>query len=354
MKDFQRKIKDVKFKEKLSNLIQNGEIKKLFDDAIAVLSCKNNSLLVGHIPPIIIKQFVKKHQELFLFFLYWLHLNKVVRDEKTLLKMVSKLLLLAWFGVDSKNITHLWKEKIRKENFWNESLNELISWDGNDGKYGIHFLITPELLRKYYKQDEVVEMFIENKEHKWELLQEGVGAEITKFLNNKKSQEFDSSKANKCFQQFIKSIRTNKQLILFAQREYINSTFQDFNQLDDIEDTNAPWDWDHIYPDSWVYSMKNCEPVIRDWNGSTGNFRAISLDQNRRENNTVSPKDRLEDSEIRNYSFIIESDWEYWQKIEGRIMDKEKAKVHFRAITTRMINVYEKFWNDFNIEELLV
>ena len=41
-------------------------------------------------------------------------------------------------------------------------------------------------------------------------------------------------------------IQHNKQLILFAQRDYINATFGEYNQMDDVN-TNVPWDWDHIY-----------------------------------------------------------------------------------------------------------
>ncbi|MEL1196630.1 hypothetical protein AADX85_16350, partial [Staphylococcus epidermidis] len=75
-------------------------------------------------------------------------------------------------------------------------------------------------------------------------------------------------------------IRHNRPLILLAQRDYINATFGDYNQMNDIEDTNVPWDWDHIYPSEWVY-MKICNQGIKDWNNTNGNFRALSLEQNR-------------------------------------------------------------------------
>ncbi len=348
VRDFQRKIKNTEFKKKLNKLIQTNEIKNLFDKAIKILSCKDNSLFEGEIPPIIIKQFIKKHQELFLFFIYWLYLHKENIDEKIELKMVSKLLLFVWF--DFGKIPRLWKEKIKNKNFWNETVNELICWGGVDG---IHFPIEPELLKKYYEQGEVINMFRENNEHKWKLLQVDVGSEIIEYYKSIKSEEIDITKANEFFGKFIHKIKYNKQMILFAQRECINSTFGDFNQMDEIEDTNIPWDWDHIYPNSWVYNMKDCEQIIRDWNETNGNFRAISLEQNRSEGNSNSPKKRLENEVIRNSSFVFENDWKHWQEIDKRIRDKNKAISHFKAITTRMINIYEKFWNDLKIDELL-
>ena len=161
------------------------------------------------------------------------------------------------------------------------------------------------------------------------------------------------STASKYISEFIESIKYNKQLVLFAQREYINSTFGEYNQIDNIEDTNVPWDWDHIYPESWVYQMKNCERVIRDWNGTIGNIRAISLEQNRSENNNISPKTRLAELEIRKKSFVLEKDWQYWEQISDRIYMKELSKIHYRAIVTRMIEIYQKYWDDLKIYELI-
>lgn len=350
VRDFQRRIKNEEFKIRLKNLIEAREFESLFKQAIEILSCEHNSLFKGKIPPVIIKQLIRKNQgELFLFFVYWLHINKFDLSEHVQLKMVAKLLSFAWF--DFANVQRLWNERIDKVSFWDEPLNELICWDKKDG---IHFLITPDLLRKYYSQPQIENMFLETNKHRFGLWEEGEGENIIQYYNRVKSEEFDLQTANDYFWKFIGRIQHNKQLILFAQRDYINSTFADYNQMDDVDDTNVPWDWDHIYPDSWVYNMKYCEQIIREWNGTNGNFRAISLEQNRSESNSISPKIRLENSENRECSFIFENDLEHWQKIDDRIWDKGKAIIHFRAITTRMINIYEKFWNDLKINELIV
>ena len=350
VRDFQRRIKNEEFKSRLKLLIETKEIDKLFKQAIDILSCKDldNSLFEGKIPPVIIKQFIRKNQELFLFFAYWLYINNKGLTDQTKLKMVAKLLTFSWF--EFGNVQRLWNEKVANLSFWEEPLNELIWWDGKDGT---HFLINPDLLREYYLQPQVENMFLESNEHRWGLLVEGVGQKIMQYYNNTKSQEFDISKANEYFGKFIGKIQYNKQIILFVQRDYINSVFGDYNQMDDIEDTNVPWDWDHIYPESWVYKMKNCEQIIREWNWTNGNFRAISLEQNRSESNNFSPKARLDNLEVRKCSFVFENDWENWRKIDDRIRDKEKARSHFRAITARMINIYEKFWNDLRINELI-
>lgn len=347
VRDFQRRIKNGEFKSRLKTLIETREIEKLFAQAIEILSCKQNSLFDGEIPPVIIKQLIRKNQgELFLFFVYWLHTNQIELTERIQLKMVAKLLVFSWF--EFTNFQRLWK-RIENVDFWDEPLNRLI-WTDDVG--GIQFPIPPELLRAYYAQPVIEQMFIEDNKNKWGLWKEGVGEEIIQYFNSIKATELDMDIANRYFWKFIGKIQYNRPLILFSQRDYINTTFKDYNQIDDMDDTNVPWDWDHIYPDSWVYNMKYCEQIIRDWNGTNGNFRAISLEQNRSESNAVSPKIRLEDATIREFSFVFENDFEHWHKIDDRIWNKEKAIFHFRAITTRMINIYEKFWNDLKISEL--
>lgn len=347
VKDFQRRIKNEDFKSNLKKVIETGKIKELFSQAINILSCKDNSLFEGEIPPVIIKQFINKQQELFLFLIYWLHLNKIELSEQIKLRMCAKMLSFAWF--DFGNILQLWNENIRNDSFFNEALNKLIWWNENQG---IHFLIEPKLLREYYLQDSIADMFVQSHQNKWGLLEEGIGKKILEYFDTVKSKEIEFEKANEYFWKFIDKIKYNKQLILFAQRNYINEVFVDFNQMEEIEDSNVPWDWDHIYPNSWVYNMKYCEQVIRDWNGTNGNFRAISLEHNRSRSNQQSPKN-ISDTNEREYSYIQENDWEYWKNIDDRIWDKSKAIFHFRAVTTRMINMYEKFWKDLKLSELI-
>lgn len=351
VRDFQNRIKNNDFKENLKLLIENGHFAKLFEQAINILSCKENDMFEGEIPPVIIKQIIRKNQDVFLFFVYWLHIHNEQFTEQTKFRMAAKIITFAWF--DFGNLPRLWNEKINVDNFWNESLNDLMWWiddKGND-ENGIQFLIKPELLKEYYAQPIIEKMFAENNKDRWGLWQEGVGNNIIEYYNHVKSNQFELQTANNYFWRFIQKIQHNKQLILFAQRDYINATFGEYNQMDDVEDTNVPWDWDHIYPSEWVYRKVYCNPGIKDWNNTNGNFRAISLEHNRSRSNQQAPKDITGLGE-QQYSLIKENDWFYWKNINDRIWNNE-IENHFRAVTTRMINIYEKYWNDLRINELI-
>jgi hypothetical protein len=168
VRDFQRNIKTEEFKNKLLELIEIGtnnndsEIYKLFKHAINILNCKNNSLFKGEIPPVLIKQFIKNSQDLFLFFVCWLRKYNRLQGEITeseQLQIVAKLFSFSWFSFG--NVPKLWNE-INNRCFLNlnETLNQYFWWNGVDG---IHFLLPPDLLKKYYCSEIVRNLFLEEK-----------------------------------------------------------------------------------------------------------------------------------------------------------------------------------------------
>lgn len=348
VRQFQQRIKDVRFSTTMQELITSGKANRLFKQAIDILGCKDNSHFQEQVPPVIIKHLVNRSSDLFLFLIYWLYIHdQTIIDDRLKLKIAAKLLTFGWFGFD--NIPRLWREEIQNKDFWEKPITTHIWWDGN---YGIHFLLPPKLLRDYYLQSSVEDLFIKGDKDRWGLLEDGVGKRIIDYYKSIKSDHFESQTANEYFWRFIQVIQQCRQLILFAQRTYINTSFPDYNQLEDMEDTNTPWDWDHIYPSEWVYRKVYCNQAIKDWNSTNGNFRAISLEQNRHEGNRIDLNARLSDVDIRRYSFIGD-DWKYWSEIGDRIYG-DNVQMHFRAITQRMINIYEKFWTDLQIENLII
>lgn len=152
---------------------------------------------------------------------------------------------------------------------------------------------------------------------------------------------------------FIWRIYHNRVMLLFAQRDYIALKFKDYNQFDSIEDTNRPWDWDHIYPYSWVYNKSNINPLVRRWVNSNGNLRALSFDDNRSENDRHSPADRLKDDIKKEESFILDNDLFFWNRLNqdaNRIKandSKSPLTSFLNAVINRNVNIYEEWYNKY-------
>lgn len=83
-------------------------------------------------------------------------------------------------------------------------------------------------------------------------------------------------------------ISQNRELLLFAQREYLNQKFPNYDpaQRGMWEQHNRPWDLDHIVPQDWINNKRgNFRDYCKKWLWKNGNFAAISFEANRSKNN---------------------------------------------------------------------
>ncbi|AEF80110.1 DUF262 domain-containing protein [Leadbettera azotonutricia] len=353
VKTFQERLKRKGFRNKLTDLIGNdisSPIKQAFDVAIDTLLLTDSV----NVPPILVKDFIKSSQTLFLFLIYWIYKNNFIIANENKKPCVAKLMVCSYFSLsgEEETVQGFWEHNSTAD-FWTKPLNEYF------GKTLLP-VIAPEMLYDYYANTTVMKHFTDidyAKENDiWELPRTiKVGMAIVEYYKNI-SKKFTDEQISNYFSMFINKIFYLKKLVLFAQRDYINKEFSDFNQLDDLEDTDSPWDQDHIYPDSWIYYKQGILDSIREWNTSIGNFRALSLTQNRSENNILSPAARLDDQDdglkgeyLRQISFVLDNDWEYWKEITNRIKNEKDDQNLYRAISTRMVNIYNEWWNTFSI-----
>jgi hypothetical protein len=361
LNDFRKHLKEEKFSQKLENLIGNKEsspIANFFNTALEIFQSEG----ALNIPPVLVKNLIKDNPELMLMTLQWIKLrksNELTNVEKK--KMLAVFTALSWFGIDNaRYVKELWN-KLGPGNVWNSQTLKLHFYCNE--KYIMHPLIQPDDLREFLLKSVVQERTL------WEELYTKPGDKLNEeYLNiidnSIESEEEKQGMVNEIWANFIESLFGNKSILLFAQREYINEEFKDFNQLETLEDTNAPWDWDHIYPKNWFHNRKpKVDPIILKWSTSIGNFRAISLEHNRRDGN-CKPSEKLIDSEefrdVKLKSFVkekdknFENDWDYWQNIHGRIDDNNNKEImnYLSAVIHRLCNIYKEWYDTLKIGDL--
>lgn len=89
-------------------------------------------------------------------------------------------------------------------------------------------------------------------------------------------------------QQAFHSIQQNKDILLYAQREFLNTFFDKYlsESGNTWEDHNVPWDYDHIIPQEWINSQRGGSiPFCKKWLNSIGNLAAIPYEVNRSKSN---------------------------------------------------------------------
>lgn len=92
------------------------------------------------------------------------------------------------------------------------------------------------------------------------------------------------------YETFIKRMIGNKDLLLYGQRTFIESYFREEQYR--LEDTNVPFDWDHISPQNLVRRKRKISPILKEWYSTIGNFRAWPYALNRMDSDN-NPTNKL-------------------------------------------------------------
>lgn len=317
-KQFNRLLKNEKFTKGLEEKGENiGDLIKI---AIDILSYKQ-------VPCIIVKKFIREASDGFLLLLHWLENNKQEITESLKAQICGCLYRTYWLGNIEKFTRKYWKEVVEA------------SWDWQSKHEHQHPLLSPNLLRSC----------LLGKMFEITLLKDKLQQDNTISAAKNEIQNIDEDVRNDVY---LNRLCWNKSLILLAQRDYIEKCFGDFNQFDNLDDTNTPWDWDHIYPNSWVYRKEGINGVTRYFEQIIGNFRAMELSENRSENNHLPPQERIQDKDNRK-NYFIHDDWQYWEKLnkESKTLhtDVEGIYNHAMAIITRTVNIYSNFLEMFSL-----
>lgn len=173
-------------------------------------------------------------------------------------KMIGMITLFMWFGKGEKQrdhgklISNIWQavEKLDKELFWSSStvqramLNEvLLPFPSFDAKHDRRSLIK---IKQY------------------------------DFRSNTDLKEKFNRDTN--YGGFLQQIFNNSDLVLYAQRHFLSTIFNEKQYH--LDDTNVPFDWDHISPRKFI-SKHGIPKILKEWYNSNGNYRAWPYSMNR-------------------------------------------------------------------------
>ena len=179
-------------------------------------------------------------------------------------RMLGMITLMMWFGRGenlrdhSKMVSQIWlaATSLPSERFWS---SETI----DRARMNNYLLAFPYF---HDKEQEAPELGIEH---------------ILKYDISSKTKVLDSfaDNTNGAYKIYLERCIYNRDLLIYAQRHFIESYFttDQYRQ----EDTAAPFDWDHIYPQSYIKNRRNIERILKDWYNTIGNFRVWPYALNR-------------------------------------------------------------------------
>lgn len=134
-----------------------------------------------------------------------------------------------------------------------------------------------------------------------------------------------------------------REMLLYCQRDYMNSRFTTYDpaRQDLWEDSNRPWDYDHIVPQEWV-NGKNNMPYrwyCQKWLNCIGNIGAIPFEINREKSN------RIEFDEYQNNAESLLYDVRYEAIDRDNLTrDEEHARPFAELTWDRMFLIYKTIY----------
>lgn len=147
---------------------------------------------------------------------------------------------------------------------------------------------------------------------------------------------------------FYSRVKYNKELLIFAEREYFNKNFKyDPSRIDLNAGHNKPWDYDHIVPQIWTSNKKvgdfrqNC----KYWTWTIGNYAAIPFSINRSKNSQEEWDEYLEHAKELLFDKRV-SQIKSWF-----VRDNDQARLFFEITSQRLERIYS-LWRDFVINAM--
>ena len=372
VRDFRRYIYNREFRRKLLRFIDSLKADNIFAEA--------NKLLVGdcpfQLPSALAVGIAGKAPEVLFLLLYRLHIGERFEPGSNCHKrLLGILAALAWFGKGDGLKDHesclraLWEDVLfkKKGSFWTKKVIQKTFKPREDGAVVMLPLPSPDDFRLYLQNNVIdkIDNDVQMRDLKFD--PRSTIARWYKKKFGKFSGLRGGNRGEEAWWAFFNGTLNQRNLVLYAQRECVRNWFPRFEQWseDNFEDTNCPWDWDHIHPESSIKGKRKLLSVLKDWHSSIGNLRAWPLELNRSDSDD-QPASKLafdpdnpgffrqfelaSTEEIRSASFVTDA----WMKLDEELNVKktEDAKLVVKAIILRVVDLYRHWYDELEIGEI--
>lgn len=255
-------------------------------------------------------------------------------DECVTKKVIGFVLTVHWFGVEKgKAVDELIK-------IGHDKLLNISTKDFNVGNVIIP--LSPQ---------ETDDAFQLNKDSKpeqlmnWTSFWEGV---VNKDADGGKCSDKEAE-SKRVTGLFIEKLRSQKELLVYAQRSYIAEKFKDFDPSNKLmwKGHNRPWDYDHILPsndlDGRRCGSKTYTEVCQAWQQSIGNLVAVDSYFNRAAQDKKKASAKYNNDEhIKDGAFDIKTE---------DTENLDSAKIFVLAAKNRLISIYKEWHNSIELDQ---
>jgi hypothetical protein len=156
----------------------------------------------------------------------------------------------------------------------------------------------------------------------------------------------------------IMKVKSNKELLLYAQREYIGREFPKYDpaRQDSWDVADRPWDFDHILPRAGIdyQNVGDHKDALKDWvieGNCIANLRAWWKEQNRSDQ-AILPEEKIKSSDTLLDSFIKPEELAAFNYCSSNPRDIRIVISYITASKKRLARIYGEWYNSLDIERL--
>ena len=285
-------------RDKIESLYDNNQLEIILNKVDEWLGAKEDSVL--RTPNILRTIIARNSPDVYLLLMYMARKDMESPINLSAYEIKALAFMLHWFGNDKKycvqEIFHRFKNGINISNILQ----------------GISRLMHDCHLLHVYTPKEVEELFIIGNSKGWRIWN-SLPAPAKHFFNRT----------------FWYGTTEAKQMLLYAERQYLNTNFRNYDpaRQDMWAEENRPWDFDHIVPQEWIRNKRGpFRDYDKDWLWSIGNMAAISFEANRSKGNTTDYSEYYDNAETLCFLPEVES-------LKPNITDNNEDSVRFAKLT---------------------
>ena len=403
------------FRERLRDLLITGNAKLIIEATYRLLVINPNmrSERPYRLLPLQAARIAQNHEHAFLLLLIWVQ-SRLSRhagdaylglDEEEHRRIIGLICTLGWFSAGDGNavtakrkyLLRLWNKRyalqekgiladMNEEGFdedviipipppriLSSAIAQCVTGYGFGG-YSTEHWQSWDLWKNFrYRLDDIKEA---NRWYRGNVKSRRVG-------EDKETESRVAERRQAAWEQFISKTIHNTEFVLYAQRDKLSQWYPEFDPTSpsQLQDTEQPWDIDHIHPQNYVQGRHSMPPLITAWHSTIGNLRAWPSEINRAQHDLV-PSQKLHhpnEQEKNSYGLLSARDlmkasaisqaqdwddsypntYEWVPSYYLRNGDVEKHKqwqpnrqALIRAITFRYVDLYSRWHQELRISQL--
>lgn len=391
---------DGEYRSALEKFMQE-KAKRLFTAArefLAGEAGKNRRLLTGkddyRLGSLLMENLARSAPDVYFFFLCWLcHNLDNLRafDSSERKQIIGTLTAIAFFAPDQATfLRRLWKHRLQK--WWRKMgfcTGDNIAM--RDGKLVMLPIPSPDELEECISRSLPLGSnagswkswnWYADLTNRYPKASQSIYARRCSELLGLADEDHDSRYVDMVWAAFWDKLWKERRLVLYAQRYWLDRFFPGYNPAapDQLEDSDRPFDWDHIFPQSYVYNIKKHKILDmwrHDWPHTIGNLRAWPMELNRGDGDKLPARKLTEEMarefsaewkdhlqcghDIREASFVDDNNWNYWQECCAEDEDIKEALTKksalgsalLSAMTGRLCSLYRYWYENLDVGSVL-